>query len=446
MSSRAWWAAGLLIVVLSLGLRVAYVEATPRAQPIHDAFDYDGHARSIAATGAFSPTLAHRRPSAFRPPGYPYLLGAVYRLTDVREAAVERRFHVGQLLGAVIGALTVGMIGLLAAQLWGGLVAVVAAALAAVYVPLVTVGTAVMSEGLSTLVSLAALAAALQHRRSGHRWRWALLAGLLAGLAVLTRPNAAVLLLPLGLAVWTGRPRLSRSALGPPAALVAVAVLAVAPWTIRNAVVLDTFVPVTTQLGSAMAGTYNDDSRRDGDNPWSWRSIDHVAAYEDLAARVSKIPEAELERRVRERAIDYIRDRPVSVAEVGFWNTIRMFELAGLQRARETSATISIPGGPAIAGVFCFWLFALLAVAGAFTARARAAPLLVWLVPVLFAASVVFLTLETPRYRTAVEPFVVLLAALAVTAAIERRRQRGRHLGDAEPAGERARTPAPARR
>jgi hypothetical protein len=242
-------------------------------------------------------------------------------------------------------------------------------------------------------------------------------AGVLAGIGVLTRANAAVLLLPLALAVWTARPRLSVRGLAAPAALVAVAVAVVLPWTIRNAVVLDAFVPVSTQLGSAMAGTYNDEARRDGDNPWSWRSIDRVAAYADLAARVSKIPEVELEQEVRRRALAFIRERPVSVAEVGFWNTIRMLELAGLQRARETSATISIGPGWAVAGVICFWLFALLAVAGACTARARATPLFIWLVPLLFAASVVFLTLETPRYRTAVDPFVVLLAALAVAGA-----------------------------
>jgi hypothetical protein len=245
----------------------------------------------------------------------------------------------------------------------------------------------------------------------------------LAGIGVLTRANAAVLLLPLALAVWTARRHLSVRSLAAPAALVAVAVATVLPWTIRNAVVLDAFVPVSTQLGSAMAGTYNDEARRDGDNPWSWRSIDRVAAYEDLAARVSKIPEVELEQEVRRRALAYIRGRPVAVAEVGFWNTIRMFELAGLQRARETSATISIGPGWAVAGVLCFWIFALLAVAGAWTARARATPFFVWLVPLLFAGSVVFLTLETPRYRTAVDPFVVLLAALAVTALIERRRR-----------------------
>ena len=63
----------------------------------------------------------------------------------------------------------------------------------------------------------------------------------------------------------------------------------------------------------------------------------------------------------------------------------------------------------------CFWIFAVLAVIGAFTQRARAAPLWFWAVPLLMYLSVVFLVVETPRYRTAIDPFIVLLAALALT-------------------------------
>jgi hypothetical protein len=36
----------------------------------------------------------------------------------------------------------------------------------------------------------------------------------------------------------------------------------------------------------------------------------------------------------------------------------------------------------------------------------------------------VFLVVETPRYRSPIDPFVILLAALAVTAAVDRRRPR----------------------
>ena len=61
----------------------------------------------------------------------------------------------------------------------------------------------------------------------------------------------------------------------------------------------------------------------------------------------------------------------------------------------------------------------MLAVVGAFTQRARAAPLWLWSVPLLMYLSVVFLVVETPRYRTAIDPFIVLLAALALTRAVD---------------------------
>ena len=72
--------------------------------------------------------------------------------------------------------------------------------------------------------------------------------------------------------------------------------------------------------------------------------------------------------------------------------------------------------------MICFWIYAVLAIAGAFTRRARAAPLWLWVVPLLMYLSVVFLVVETPRYRTAIDPFIVLLAALALARAAERPR------------------------
>ena len=414
-----WWAAGLLIVAIALGLRLAYVDATAGYPLRHDARDYDAHARSIAAGEGYSETIAHGRPTAFRPPGYPYVLAGVYRVAGVEHAPREERVRAARVAGAIIGALIVGLVGVLAAQLWGRRVALIAAALAAVYVPLITVGSSVMSEPLFVVFMLAAIIAAVAYRRSPGRYRFAALAGLLAGLAILTRANGAVLLLPLGVAVWDARPRLSRAALGPPAVLVAVAFLTVAPWTVRNAVVLDSFIPVSTQLGSSLAGTYNDQARTDEVDPASWRSIKHVPAFADVWRRIRSIPEPEAERRLRAAARDYIADHPTYVAEVGFWNTARMLDLAGLRRSRATAATVGIEHQWAERGVVCFWLFAALAIAGALTRRARATPRFVWAVPALLLASVVFLAVETPRYRTPIDPFIVLLAALALGAAAQ---------------------------
>jgi MYXO-CTERM domain-containing protein len=275
-----------------------------------------------------------------------------------------------------------------------------------------------MSEPLCAALLLGTLAAALQHRRSTHEWRWLIAAGVLAGLTVLTRANALVLLLPFSLAVWTVRPRFSPRALAAPALLVAIALVTVSPWTIRNAVVFDRFIPVSTQLGSALAGTYNDQARLDKENPASWRSISHLPEYRSLYARMSQIPEPVVEDELRRRSKAYIREHPGYVGKVALWTSLRMLDLGGLDWSRHTASTISVGPGWANAGVICFWVFALLALAGAFTKRARRTPFFVWLIPLLLYLSVVFLVVETPRYRTGIDPFIVMLAALALRRAL----------------------------
>ena len=414
---RTWlWAAAVLLLAAALLIRLGFVHATPGYQPVDDARDYDGHAVSIAQGDGFSDELAYHRPTAFRPPAYPYLLGAVYRLAGVERAATPRRVHTARIAQAAIGTVAVGLTGLLAAQLWGPAVALVALALAAVYVPLITMSGVVMSEPLSVVFMLGSLMAALRHRRSPHRYRWALLAGLLGGVAILTRANNMILLLPLAFAVWD-RPRRSWRALGPPAALLVVAALAVTPWTIRNAVKLHAFVPVSTQLGSALAGTYNDAARTDPEHPGSWRHLRNVPDYADLYRTVARTNEAVLERKLRHRAIRYAVAHPLYVAQVAFWTTVRGLDLDGLDWSRHTASTVGVDASWADAGVYCFWAFALLALAGALTPLARRVPGLVWAFPALMYLSVVFLVIETPRYRTPLDPFIVLLAALALVTA-----------------------------
>ena len=419
---RAVW----LVLLAALAIRLAFVLATPGYELVHDARDYDRHAASLAAGDGYAPSLG--RPTAFRPPGYPYLLAGVYKLAGVDTRLDPEGILAARLTGVLLGTLTVALIGVLAAQLWDRRAALVAMALAAVYVPLILVGAAVMSETLFVTLLLATLVAGMAHRRSRHRYRWALFAGVLAGLAILTRANAAVLLLPLGLAVWDARPRFTLRALGPPAALVVTAILVVTPWTVRNQVVFGTFVPVSTQVGSALAGTYNDQARTDEENPASWRSVRHIPEYDRIWASVSRRSEPELDHELRDIAKRYIAQHPGYVAEVGWWSTARMLDLTGLKWSRHTMGTIGIEPRWADVSVACFWAFALLALAGAFTRRARQAPLFVWLVPVLMYLSVVFLVVETPRYRTGIDPFIVMLAALALLSAADARagfRRRG---------------------
>ena len=163
---------GVLAVVLvaaALVLRIAYVNDTPGYVLRHDAVDYDVHARSIAQGEGFSKTLAHGRPTAFRPPGYPYFLAGVYRLGGRDWLRSHDRVVAGRIANAVVGTAIVALLGLLCAQLFGRRVALVAMALAAVYVPLILAGGALMSEPLFAALMLGALVAAVRFRGSDRR-------------------------------------------------------------------------------------------------------------------------------------------------------------------------------------------------------------------------------------------------------------------------------------
>ncbi|HWK25856.1 MAG TPA: glycosyltransferase family 39 protein [Solirubrobacter sp.] len=385
------------LVLAALALRVAFVLATPGYALVDDALDYDRHGVSIATGHGFA--LSYGRPTAFRPPAYPLLVAGVYEVVGTGPSRIEA----ARLANAVVSTGIVALIGLIAFQLWGRREARVALALGAVYVPQILIAQAVMSEPLFVLCLLGAVACLLRSRA----WPWVLAAGVLTGLAILGRANAVLLLLPLAFAARGWRPAL---------VLCVAAGLTVAPWTVRNYETLHAFVPVSTQLGSALAGTYNSEARADKRNPASWRTLKRVDDYRPIFNRIRSTPEPVLERELRSAALHFIREHPAYVGTVAYWTTRRMLDLAGLDWSIHTAATISVTRGWAIAGVICFWVFALLAVVGACTRRARAAPLWLWAIPALMYLSVVFLVVETPRYRAAIDPFIVLLAALALTA------------------------------
>ena len=390
------------ILFAALAIRIVFVLATPHYTLVHDALDYQNHAVSIAGGHGFA--LSYGRPTAFRPPAYPIFLAAVYAITgpDVQW---------GRIANAFVGTGIVALIGLIAFQLWGRRVALIALALGAVYIPLILVGQSIMSEPLFVLCLLGAIACVLKSTR----WPWVVAAGVLMGLAILGRANAIILLLPLAAAVWRGWRA--------PLVLCVAAALTVAPWTIRNYDTFHAFVPVSTQFGSALAGTYNSEAKADKVNPASWRTLKRVDDYRPIYNRIRTTPEPVLEKQLRDASLEFIKAHPGYVLTVAYWTTRRMLDLAGMDWSIHTAATISATRGWAIAGVVCFWVYALLALAGAFTRPARAAPLWLWAVPLLMYLSVVFLVVETPRYRTAIDPFIVLLAALAVSRVTTRRKR-----------------------
>jgi 4-amino-4-deoxy-L-arabinose transferase-like glycosyltransferase len=409
---RRFVALAAALILAALAIRVAVVLTDGNFRPEFDSLDYDRHARSIAAGHGFPDTFIAPGggPTAGRSPVFPYFLGAVYKLPGPDLVS-------GRLAEAMLGALTVGLIGIICWQLWGRRVALTSMGVAAVFPPLIVVGASLMSESIYIPLELATISAVLAHRRSPHRYRWALAAGLLLGLTVLARAPLVILGLPLALGVWSARPRMSARALAQPAILVAVALLTVAPWTYRNYLAFHQFVPLTTQGGYGLAGTYNRVSMDDRTFPWAWRPGNLDPDYARTFVVHPDYREPDVDRDWGRKALRFISRHPAAPVEAAFWNSVRFLEIA--QRSYRNVERNGLDVWLLAAGMYGFAATLVFALIGALTSAARRAQLWFWLCPVIvWVATVLFAGFI--RYRSTVDPFFAILAALGLLWVLDR--------------------------
>jgi 4-amino-4-deoxy-L-arabinose transferase-like glycosyltransferase len=323
-----------------------------------------------------------------------------------------------------VGTVTVALIGLVALEAFGAEVGVAALALAAIYPVLIETSSVLVAENLLIALELAAVYCGLRIRRAAHPYWWTVLAGVLAGLAALVHQDGVVLVLPLAIAAWSAlAARTSRiRALVAPAAMIVAFVLTIVPWMVRNAVELHRFVPISDQAGETLFGTYNPVSAADHQIPYRWRTPYLVATHRpsvEKAAKpvilvASRYREPDWEGKLLGFAFDYIGAHPLSPLAVSFHNTLQLLELEGSFAWESSTASIGLQRGFARIGVVSFWAVLILAVLGAVTSYARRAPRWIWLVPILFFLSTVWVRAETPRFRLPIDPFLVLLAACAL--------------------------------
>ncbi len=268
---RAGLVALVAILLLGLGLRVGY--AWDGRAPVYDAQAYAAIAANLNRGVGFTVGPGATQPSSNYSPGLPLAVAAVYEVTGgVHEQAAR-------VVLAALGALAVWfayLIGrrLVTAGIGGrrGVAAGLLAALAvAVYPAFLEYGGMLMSEPLAATLLAGAVLGLLWAREGGSVWRW-LVSGLALGTVAMIRPEYLAVGVLLALVVtlievrsqlrphsgkkcerrWPGWRGIAAGAL-----VLAGIVVVVAPWTVRNAVALDRFVPISTGGGQVLyAGTY----------------------------------------------------------------------------------------------------------------------------------------------------------------------------------------------
>lgn len=121
--------------------------------------------------------------------------------------------------------------------------------------------------------------------------------------------------------------------------LVAVAVLV--PWFVRDERAFHQFVPLTTQAGLVLSGTYNAQADHShGADTAAFRPANLVPEYAEIIREHPHMGELEEERRLRAAAFQYAHHHPLYPLKVGFWNTLRLFDLTGPSFPHLVASTI----------------------------------------------------------------------------------------------------------
>ena len=293
-----------IIFVLALGVRLALALSLPANDTISWDQSYWEYAKNFSEGRGFwmpdpyGASVDLPRVYAFRPPLFPFLWGCVFHVTHGAYAPIRITF-------AFLGAAACAIAYLAGIEMTGRRgVAALAGILCAFYPPLIWHSVHLMTEPLFIPLSAGCIYAAFLFRRTG-RLRWALLAGVAAGLAALSR-SMLIGFLPL-LAIWIWWARREVGHAWPGAALFCAAVLAtMAPWIVRNAAVFHEFVPATTDGGH---GFYVANNARSLDDPRGFYIPDDWSKIL-LKPGETQIGEVEASRRLMHIARGYLVSHP----------------------------------------------------------------------------------------------------------------------------------------
>jgi 4-amino-4-deoxy-L-arabinose transferase-like glycosyltransferase len=384
--------------------------------PDDDAYRYDFIARALADGGGYVHLTGD--PTAFWPPGYPVLLATAYVLFG-------QHVIVAQVLNVALGTATVWLVYLIGRRLFGHPTALLGAGIVACFPSLICFTGVTLSE--ITFTFLALLGIYLLVIEGQHiprvenprlpaslfpRLPLLLAAGLALGMAALTRGQA--LLLPLVLVPFWLRSGARWGHIGRKLAVLAIGMaVIVTPWTVRNAIQLDSPVLISTNAGVDFWIGHHDSATGNFDF-----AVPIVVAHPELSSAAREVrANSDGFRKGAKYAVTHPAQEFVLPFKKFFW--LYYNDREGLRWNEEHGEQNFLPGPLregliALSNVYYFALAGVV-VLGArrwFSARDPGRLLLISLVVYWTGIHLVFF--GNPRFHAPIMPVVALLGALAL--------------------------------
>jgi 4-amino-4-deoxy-L-arabinose transferase-like glycosyltransferase len=385
-----------VIVAVGVLLRLWMVCAQhDRLMTIYDDKMYVESAKRLLETGMFTFGSLHDQPTVFIPPMFVLYLSGVFALFGTGEVGMI----VARIGVVLMGALVMALVVKVASRMGRVRMGLAAAAVTAVYPPLILSSSVYLTETPFMMMLLLFFVLLIKAIDSG-RMRDFVWAGVILGITTLTRPTIALFPAFVGLYLWGHRKYGFRKAFQVGTVLVVTLFAVLSPWIVRNYLHFDRFIPLTKASGNPfLTGTYiNNDVWGQGhdpefpDYPLGWKKVPgDLVATDDLLMELGK-------KRLREEFAKH-------PGEMIKWYTVGKFKLFWLDSFDW--ADVLKPYGEEIT-----LAHRALVVAGgvgtlvALWRRVPYAPLVALLFVYLTGLQMVYVT--TPRYALPLLPFLFL--------------------------------------
>jgi 4-amino-4-deoxy-L-arabinose transferase-like glycosyltransferase len=184
-------------------------------------------------------------PTAQQPPLYPLLLAGIFKLFGVYS---YRSLWIGIVLNASFAALTAVAILRMGKQAFSPFVGILAAWMWSCSLLEAAASVRLWESSLSALLLITALFLLMQLKSSARQARW-ILFGLLAGLAALNNTSLLAIFPFFWLWLWYSHRCRGNSCNRALLSSIAVCVLVLVPWTVRNYAVFHQFIPIRDNFG-----------------------------------------------------------------------------------------------------------------------------------------------------------------------------------------------------
>lgn len=358
----------------------------------------------VSGHGYASPFRVESGPTAWMAPVYPLLLAAVFRIFG---AYTFHSFVAATLLNILFSTLTCIPIFRAGRRIAGLGIAAGAAWLWAIFPNAIQIPFECMWDAsLAALLAAAILCATLALAESRRMRDWCLY-GALWGLALMTNPTL-ISLMPFlfGWLAWRLHKQ-ARAWLKPAAVALGIAALCCVPWTIRNYLAFDIFVPLRANLGVQL-WCGNSEGARD-----LWLGEGHPIHDPMERARYIDLGEIAYEHEKRNEALNYMVTHPrrelhlTLVRFLTYWSGGTPTPIADFIRRNSVWFRYVLIFNLATAIGALAGIVVLIARRSAFAFPLAAFPLVFpW---------AYYLTIVEPRYRQPVDPAAMLLTAIALS-------------------------------